>query len=191
MLWDQGGELVGWIDGPVINNEAYSICAFDSAQVPVAISVPGNDTDDRNYMSMYWDGDHFLLQTRASDMGVAEPFQIDIVDSSGISQCQLTMDADGKTVEIVWDTNDLVFSGNAIFPSADGLQMLGKSGNGWLSVNCKPVALAALGSAATAGAGTRAFINDGLTLGTWGATVVDGGSVVKPVWSNGTNWLNG
>ena len=54
-----------------------------------------------------------------------------------------------------------------------------------------PVALASLGSAVTAGAGTRAFISDGLTLGLWGAAAVDGGVVVKPVWSNGTIWLNG
>jgi hypothetical protein len=47
-----------------------------------------------------------------------------------------------------------------------------------------------LPSAATAGVGARAFVTDALTP-VFGATVVTGGAVAVPVYSDGTNWKVG
>jgi len=50
--------------------------------------------------------------------------------------------------------------------------------------------VATLPSAATSGAGARAFVTNALAP-TFGATVVTGGSVAVPVYSDGTNWKVG
>jgi hypothetical protein len=50
--------------------------------------------------------------------------------------------------------------------------------------------VATLPSAATAGAGARSFVTDALAP-TFGATVVTGGAVAVPVYSDGTNWKVG
>jgi hypothetical protein len=50
--------------------------------------------------------------------------------------------------------------------------------------------VATLPSAATAGAGARTFVTNALTP-TFGATVVGGGAVFTPVYSDGTNWKVG
>jgi hypothetical protein len=47
-----------------------------------------------------------------------------------------------------------------------------------------------LPSAVTSGAGTLAFVSDAL-LPTFGSTVVGGGAVKVPVYSDGTNWKVG
>jgi hypothetical protein len=47
-----------------------------------------------------------------------------------------------------------------------------------------------LPSAVTAGVGARAFVTDALAP-TFGATVVTGGAVATPVYSNGTVWKVG
>jgi len=50
--------------------------------------------------------------------------------------------------------------------------------------------VATLPSAATSGKGARAFVTDALAP-TFGATVVTGGAVAVPVYSDGTNWKVG
>jgi hypothetical protein len=50
--------------------------------------------------------------------------------------------------------------------------------------------VATLPSAVTSGAGARTFATDALTP-TFGATVVGGGAVFIPVYSDGTNWKVG
>jgi hypothetical protein len=50
--------------------------------------------------------------------------------------------------------------------------------------------VATLPSAATSGAGARAFATDALGP-TFGSTVVGGGAVFTPVYSDGTNWKVG
>ena len=50
--------------------------------------------------------------------------------------------------------------------------------------------VAALPSAATSGKGARSFVTDALAP-TFGATVVTGGAVAVPVYSDGTNWKVG
>jgi len=50
--------------------------------------------------------------------------------------------------------------------------------------------VATLPSAETSGVGARAFVTDALTP-TFGATVVTGGAVAVPVYSDGTNWKVG
>lgn len=50
--------------------------------------------------------------------------------------------------------------------------------------------VATLPSAATSGKGARSFVTDALAP-TFGATVVTGGTVATPVYSDGTNWKVG
>jgi hypothetical protein len=50
--------------------------------------------------------------------------------------------------------------------------------------------VATLPSAVTSGVGARAFVTNALTP-TFGATVVGGGAVAVPVYSDGTNWQVG
>ena len=50
--------------------------------------------------------------------------------------------------------------------------------------------VATLPSAATSGKGARSFVTDALAP-TFGATVVTGGAVATPVYSDGTNWKVG
>ena len=50
--------------------------------------------------------------------------------------------------------------------------------------------VATLPSAATSGKGARSFVTDALGP-TFGATVVTGGAVAVPVYSDGTNWKVG
>ena len=50
--------------------------------------------------------------------------------------------------------------------------------------------VATLPSAVTAGKGARSFVTDALGP-TFGATVVTGGAVAVPVYSDGTNWKVG
>jgi hypothetical protein len=50
--------------------------------------------------------------------------------------------------------------------------------------------VATLPSAVTSGKGARSFVTDALSP-TFGATVVTGGAVAVPVYSDGTNWKVG
>lgn len=50
--------------------------------------------------------------------------------------------------------------------------------------------VAKLPSAATSGVGARSFVTDA-TAPTFGSTVVGGGAVATPVYSDGTNWKVG
>jgi hypothetical protein len=50
--------------------------------------------------------------------------------------------------------------------------------------------VAKLPSAVTTGIGVRSFVSDALTP-TFGATVVGGGSIPVPIYSDGTNWKVG
>lgn len=58
------------------------------------------------------------------------------------------------------------------------------------SVKTLTTVVASLPSAATAGAGARAFVTDG-TAPTFGATVVGGGAISAPVYSDGAAWKVG
>jgi hypothetical protein len=50
--------------------------------------------------------------------------------------------------------------------------------------------VATLPSAVTSGVGARSFVTDALAP-TFGATVVTGGAIATPVYSDGTNWKVG
>lgn len=58
------------------------------------------------------------------------------------------------------------------------------------NVRTNPTTVASLTAAATAGAGARSFVTDATTP-TFGATVVGGGAVSTPVYSDGANWKVG
>jgi hypothetical protein len=58
------------------------------------------------------------------------------------------------------------------------------------TIKTDPVTFSQLPNAATAGAGTRAFVTDSNTA-TFAATVAGGGANIVPVYSDGTNWKVG
>jgi len=59
------------------------------------------------------------------------------------------------------------------------------------TVKTTPVSFANLPNAGTAGAGTRAFINDHSGSANYGDPAAGGGSDAVPVWSNGSAWYVG
>ncbi|MCC3246130.1 hypothetical protein LG047_12500 [Methylocystis sp. WRRC1] len=67
----------------------------------------------------------------------------------------------------------------------------GASANGFGAIVTTPTTVASLPSAATAGAGARAFVTDatGTLAADHGAIVTGGGSNKVPVYSDGANWL--
>lgn len=70
------------------------------------------------------------------------------------------------------------------------------NGSAWVPLNGvrAPTTVAGLGSAATAGVGTRGFVTDAtvaVASTTIGTTVVGGSTNKVPVFSDGTNWLIG
>ena len=69
----------------------------------------------------------------------------------------------------------------------------GSTGDGALElsyVRTKPLTVSGLPAAGTAGDGARAFVTNALTP-VYGSTVVGGGAVKTPVYSDGTNWIVG
>jgi len=58
------------------------------------------------------------------------------------------------------------------------------------TVKTSPVTFSQLPTAATAGAGTRAFITDSSSV-VFAATVAGGGANKVPIYSDGTNWKVG
>lgn len=80
-------------------------------------------------------------------------------------------------------------------PTSNNSYTLGNATFQWknlftATVKLMPQTVTALGSATTAGAGTKAFVTDS-TVNTWGSIVGSGGTFSVPVFSNGTNWLVG
>ena len=68
--------------------------------------------------------------------------------------------------------------------------IVGQLGTSEITPATASYTVAALPSAATSGAGARTFVTNALTP-TFGATVVGGGAVFTPVYSDGTNWKVG
>jgi len=93
------------------------------------------------------------------------------------------------------DNGLLTVAGN-IMPEADNTRSLGSStyrfANGYFggTVRSGSYTVATLPSAATVGAGARAFVTDA-TATTFASTVAGGGSNKVPVTSDGTNWIIG
>lgn len=87
----------------------------------------------------------------------------------------------GDPAQIYSDTNTISFSSNQYVPN-NNIQCL--------TVLTTPKTVATLQSAATVGAGARAFVTDA-TAPTFGATVAGGGAVATPVYSDGTDWKVG
>jgi hypothetical protein len=68
--------------------------------------------------------------------------------------------------------------------------IVGQLGTSEITPATASYTVAALPSAVTSGAGARTFVTNALTP-TFGATVVGGGAVFTPVYSDGTNWKVG
>jgi hypothetical protein len=78
----------------------------------------------------------------------------------------------------------------AIARDGAGIKFTGAAAGSTSWIKVPAVAVSALPSAATAGAGARAFVNDALAP-VFGSAVASGGTVNVPVYSNGTNWFVG
>jgi hypothetical protein len=75
----------------------------------------------------------------------------------------------------------------AIARDGAGIKITGAAGGSTSWIKVPAVAVSALPSAATAGVGARAFVNDALTP-VFGSAVVGLGSVTVPVYSTGSAW---
>lgn len=116
------------------------------------------------------------------------PFNIPVLELNGADNLLYFTTAS----QIVWGTA-LFSKDTGLSRSSAGVVKVtnGSSGEGLLKLGSFIVS--GLPSAATAGAGTTAFVTDGSTtviLGL-GLTVVGGGSNKVPVYSDGTNWIVG
>jgi hypothetical protein len=87
-------------------------------------------------------------------------------------------------LNLVYDKTNSPFTGTSL-NAIDYFQRLNLD-----TINFTVYTVATLPSAVTSGAGTRAFVSDAL-LPTFGSTVVGGGAVKVPVYSDGTNWKVG
>ena len=94
----------------------------------------------------------------------------------------------------------VLIKGN-IIPTSNATFSIGSSSSRWVdatlsgnviatTVKTTPVTVAGLPAAATAGAGSRAFVTDADSI-TFGNLVVGGAANNMPVWSNGTSWYIG
>lgn len=77
-----------------------------------------------------------------------------------------------------------------LYRDGAGFKVQGAAGGATAWIRTLPTTVALLPSAATAGNGADAHVTDALAP-TFGATVVGGGAVSVPVYSDGTNWKVG
>lgn len=102
----------------------------------------------------------------------------------------------GHTLLNTSTDNGVLTVGGDVMPEADNTRSVGSSSfrfaNGFFGgyVRTGSYVVSALPSAATAGAGARAFVTDA-TATTFASTVAGGGANKVPVVSDGTNWIVG
>lgn len=93
-------------------------------------------------------------------------------------------------------SDEVIVGATTTSPAVASGNSLGTASLPWLNgvfsgvVRTIPVAVTALPSASTSGAGARHCVNDANNP-TFGATVASGGAVTVPVYSDGTNWKVG
>ena len=111
---------------------------------------------------------------------------------------------DGTTVGVISNsaftasktdsTTTFVLSGTSTFALVKGLSIIGNiSSTGTVSsgmIKTDVYVTGTIPSAASAGAGARAFVSDATSL-TFGTAYVGGSTNNAPVWSNGTGWFIG
>lgn len=124
------------------------------------------------------------------------------IENDGAFGLTFVAPSNGSVVDFNWKANDgtlhLKYQGytNPQFsPGSDNAISLGTAAKRWSTVysaNVKltPTAVASLPSAATLGAGAKAFVSDSNAT-TFAAIVVGGGANTVPVYSDGTNWRIG
>lgn len=138
----------------------------------------GNAFADANY-SLTGPGDgYFFVETYASGTGG------NLIIATGNN---------GSTRDIIFGTGG--FTANAEFArmsDANNAFELARANAAVVApiVKTTPVTVSALPSAATAGAGARAFVTDADST-TFNAPAVGGASNIMPVFSNGTGWFIG
>lgn len=138
----------------------------------------GNTFADANY-SLTGAGDgYFFVQSYPSGTG---------------GNLVLATGTNGTTKDIIFGTNG--FTSSNIFgriSHANNALELTRANSKLVApvVKTTPVTVSALPSAATAGAGARAFVTDANST-TFNAAAVGGGSNNMPVFSNGTGWFIG
>jgi hypothetical protein len=111
------------------------------------------------------------------------------------SSSQIIASSDGiwrLTNSSVNDFNRLQFGSTtdafpAIARDGAGIKFTGAAAGSTSWIKVPPVAVASLPSAATAGVGARAFVNNALNP-VFGNAVVGSGLSTVPVYSDGTNW---
>jgi len=107
-----------------------------------------------------------------------------VLNSAGTNVERVSLAGFYSILNLVYDKTNSTFTGTSL-NAIDYFQRLNLD-----TINFTVYTVATLPSAVTSGAGTRAFVSDAL-LPTFGSTVVGGGAVKVPVYSDGTNWKVG
>lgn len=175
----------------------------------------GNDGGDGGIVRIYsGNGGSSDSGTNASSAAGGEIYIR--AGSAGSNGGNLLLGAEGGKVRIVAGDSSFLNTGmgtieidsglgtdNGVDPRVPGEYRFGyRSGSGTAQLIYKetiaalkftPVSLATLGTASSAGAGSRAFINDSgvVAESNFGTIAADSGANVVPVYSDGTNWRVG
>ena len=107
-----------------------------------------------------------------------------VLNSAGTNVERVSLAGNYSILNLVYDKTNSTFAGTSL-NAIDYFQRLYTD-----NISFTVYTVATLPSASSYGKGTRAFVTDALSP-TFGTTVVGGGSVAIPVYSDGTNWKVG
>jgi hypothetical protein len=137
-----------------------------------------------------------------STSGAADTRKVSLINSAGATTFRTVQD-DG-TAAIAWGVNQSAGvpssfeTGCNSRPLVDNTYLSGEPARRWAIVHTfyartHALTVGTLSAAATAGAGSRAFVTDSnvVAAGNFGNVVAGGGANGVPVYSDGTNWRIG
>jgi hypothetical protein len=107
-----------------------------------------------------------------------------VLNSAGNNVERVSLAGFYSILNLVYDKTNSTFAGTSL-NAIDYFQRINTD-----NISFTVYTVATLPSASTYGKGTKAFVSDALSP-TYGATVVTGGAVATPVYSDGTNWKVG
>jgi hypothetical protein len=164
-----------------VSNASANVLIKDCFQVTTPSVTAGTLQIDGSVIFAASPASNAVTSSAGSFITLANSF---VLNSAANSVERVSLAGFYSIVNLVYDKTNSTFAGtslNAITYS----QRLNLD-----NINLTVYTVATLPSASTYGKGTKAFVSDALSP-TYGATVVTGGAVATPVYSDGTNWKVG
>lgn len=202
LIWQSGAVRVNGADlqigatDTVLTRDAANTLAQRNATNAQTFRLYNTFTDTSNYerAALQWSGNALQFITESAGTGLVRSIGI---YPGGSANHAVGFTTNGITIQA---GTQLIFTPSAGNPFASGDAGLRRTAAGVLSTSdgsggvgylrTPPTTVAGLPAAATAGAGTRAFVTDANAT-TFASTVAGGGANAVPVVSNGTNWIIG